>query len=224
MGIPDFDPALGSAHITASGEALYDRVSRQRARWLKRVMYDDQVTSSQKCLAYAISDHLNCVTLDCWPSQERLAKLLKFESTKTIQRTARGLASAGFIVIRRSNGRAVYRYAPIFIPSDGDKLVPTGRRPSPLQADNLVRESLLVIQPRPVPTAAVAATTRPAMQRRGTYELAIAEMLGSDGMEILSRLSMLDDAHVERLCQAHESGALGPRELAAARLAAQQIK
>ena len=55
---------------------LVETVNRMKARWLKRVMYETDVSSTAKCLAYAVSDHLNCVSLDCWPSQARLGQLL----------------------------------------------------------------------------------------------------------------------------------------------------
>src|SRR4029077_16909568 len=87
-------------------ETLYQRVSRMRARWLKRVMYSSDASSTEKCLAYAVFDHLNCVTLDCWPAQRRLAELLGFESVKTIQRAAAGPEDKGRLVLR-GDGRTV---------------------------------------------------------------------------------------------------------------------
>ena len=72
-------------------EGLVERVGRAKARWLRRVMYETTASSTEKCFAYAVVDHLNCVTLDCWPSQLRLAKLLDFKAEKTLQRAARGL-------------------------------------------------------------------------------------------------------------------------------------
>jgi hypothetical protein len=49
-------------------------------------------------------------------------------------------------------------------------------------------------------------------------------MLGDGGIELLFKLGAIDDAIVERLCRAHAAGALGERELIAARLAAQQAR
>src|SRR5437588_8825339 len=73
------------------GEPLFTRVARAKARWLRRVMYGTVATSTEKCFAYAVADHLNCVTLDAWPGQARLAQLLGFKSVKTIQRAAAAL-------------------------------------------------------------------------------------------------------------------------------------
>src|ERR1700694_1287413 len=64
-------------------ETLYKRVPRAKARWLRRVMYGTVATSTEKCFAYAVADHLNCVTLDAWPGQLRLAQFLRFKSIKT---------------------------------------------------------------------------------------------------------------------------------------------
>ena len=41
-------------------------------------------------------------------------------------------------------------------------------------------------------------------------------------MEVLARLAAIDDAIVDRLCRAWAKGVLGERDLAAARLAAEQ--
>ena len=60
-------------------------------------------------------------------------------------------------------------------------------------------------------------------RQRGSYEAELAKMLGNDGFGILERLSEHDDDIIERLCQAHADGKLGKRELAAARLAADQM-
>jgi helix-turn-helix protein len=76
-------------------------ISRQKARWLKFVMHESKASATEKCLAYTIADALNCVTLDCWPSQPRLARLLGGVSVRTVQRAARGLEQLGLITIRR---------------------------------------------------------------------------------------------------------------------------
>jgi hypothetical protein len=215
-------------------ETLHQRVSRIRARWLKRVMYSREPSSTEKCLAYAVFDHLNCVTLDCWPSQRRLAELLGFDSVKTIQRAALGLEDRALLVIRQV-GRSSYRYAPTFLPTDGDPedSFVINRGHSCLGGmDKTVNESFLLnhLTP-PTPTAAETAKERSfglrttnSLKQRGAYELGVAEMLGPDGMEMLARLAELDDAHVERLCRAYAIGALDDRDLAAARLAAQQAR
>src|SRR5262245_5857641 len=83
------------------GESLSDRVGRAKARWLKRVMYESPATSTQKCLAYAVSDHLNCVTLDAWPGLIGLSRRLGFQHVKTLRRAARGLEIHKFLIIRK---------------------------------------------------------------------------------------------------------------------------
>ena len=211
------------------GPTLDQLVARMKARWLRRVMYESTANSSQKCLAYAVFDHLNCVTLDCWPSQERLAKLLGFVSVKTVQRAARGLQNQALVTIN-GGGRDGYRYAPVFQPADEDNSVQSSGRSRPVSTDKFVSESFLRIQSTgPASTAADGGQGTGAgigyqQSQRGAVELQIADRLGPGGIEILGKLSGLDDLIVERLCRAHVAGRLGERELNAARLAAEQVR
>jgi hypothetical protein len=214
-----------------NAEGLVERIGRAKARWLRRVMYETAASSTQKCFAYAIADHLNCVTLDSWPGQLRLAKLLDLKSAKTLQRAARGLERLGVLTLK-GGGRSGYRYAPVFLPTDEDKIILAAGYSRPAVADKNVRESLLVIQPKSSDSTEVAARkgtlqeygTSYQPRQRGAIELKLAEMLGSNGMEVLGKLGELDDAIVERLCRAYSAGALGERELIAARLAAEQVR
>lgn len=192
-------------------------------------MYGSVSTSTEKCLAYSITDHLNCVTLDCWPSQSRLAELLGLRSVKTVQRAARGLEAQGYLTIKRA-GRNSYRYAPVFLPGDEDKFVPASGQPRPSHPDRNVSESSLPIHSKssdPTKTAVrESASERHALpynrKMRGAIELQIADRLGPGGMDILARLYAIDEGIVDRLCRAQADGRLGDRELVAARLAAEQ--
>jgi hypothetical protein len=218
-------------HAPTSSETLVERIGRAKARWLRRVMYNGSASSTQKCLAYAIADHLNCVTLDCWPSQFRLAKLLGFKTSKTVQRAAQGLEWIGVLTLS-GGGRAGYRYGPVFMPGDEDKVVPSTGHSGPTEPDKNVSESFLVIQPnKSASTEEATEVGRPRQfgsryerRQRGSIEIKLAEMLGQNGFDVLSRLGQIDDAIVERLCRAYASGLLGERELIAARLAAEQAK
>ena len=228
--------AITSRYQTTSfkgeqSETLVDRVGRAKARWLKRVMYETTASSTEKCFAYAVADHLNCVTLDCWPSQARFARLLGFKSVKTPQRAARGLEQLGVLILKRA-GRSRYRYAPVFLPDDEDRIVPVGRQLRPRAPDRNVRESLLAIQLTSSASTEAAAKgseqnwqSVPAYdpRQRGAIEIEIAAMLGNGGIDLLTRLATLDPGIVDRLCRAHACGGLGERELAAARLAADQV-
>jgi hypothetical protein len=210
-------------------ETFDERVKRAKARWLKRVMYQSEATPFQKSLAYAIADHLNCVTLDCWPAQLTLCRLLGGVCTKTLQRASSGLAALGLITISRGAG---IRYAPVFQLGDEDKPVQKGGQISPNVEDTDVRESFLEIHLTSDSTAAVPASGRRGSaegrkyrrSERGKVEIELAKFLGSDGFEILARLSSINDAIVERLCRAFACGQLGDRELMAARLAAEQVR
>jgi hypothetical protein len=211
-------------------EPLAEQVSRRKHRWLKRVMFDHGTNSSQKCFAYLVADRLNCVTLDCWPSQKLIAEQFGW-SIKTVHRVAVGLERRGHLrIIRSSNGS--YRYAPVFLPENEDKSVGAKRQSCPSFPDKNVDESFLGIpfnQSSPSgeehgaskrPTKGASIYDR---RRRGSYEADLAKLLGKDGFEVLARLSEHDDAIVERLCRAYADGELGARELIAARLAAEQL-
>lgn len=219
----------GTADSDRSIETLLDRVNRMKARWLKRVMYESTATSTQKCFAYAVADHLNCVTLDCWPGQDRLVELLGCQNVKTAQRAARGLEGLGVLLVR-GGGRTGYRYAPVFLPGDEDKVVNTARHRRPEDADMNVHESLLPIHPKRSASRGLSEGSdgeySPAYNRhqRGAIELQLIAKLGQNGMALLGRLAAHDDAIVDRLCRAHAEGRLAERELAAARLAAEQMR
>jgi hypothetical protein len=217
------------SHV-AQNETLIDRVNRMKHRWLKRVMSDHGTSSSEKCFAYLVVDRLNCVTRDCWPSQKTIAEQFGW-SIKTAHRVAVGLKARGHLrITRNSNGS--YRYAPVFLPEDEDKSVGAARQNCPSIPDKNVDESFLGIpinKSSPSGDRGTAGTypTEPASNyersQRGAYEADIARLLGNDGFGVLERLSEHDDDIVERLCQACADGKLGKRELAAARLAADQM-
>ncbi len=210
-------------------ETLVERVNRMKARWLKRVMYETAATSTEKCFAYTVADHLNCVTLDCWPGPERLAKCLGCRCTKTPQRAARGLEELGVLTVKRGG---LDRYAPVFLPADEDKAVRAGGQDRPVNPDMDVDESLLGIQLTSSSSTkglsdGTKGSQRPRLsydrRQRGAIEIRLASMLGKNGLQILGRLAAFDDGIVDRLCRAHAEGRLGERELFAARLAAEQM-
>ncbi len=211
-------------------ELLSDLAKRAKARWRKRVMRHPSATSTQKCLAHAITDRLNCVTLDCWAAQPTLADDIGDKSIKTVVRAARGLAKLNLITLKRIKGQPRLRHAPVFLPEDLDMPVAkSGHRRAEI-ADTNGGESLLSIHTRSSSTEdAVEEGKRAAAQRpsfnpreRGAIEVKIAAKFGANGFEILARLASIDDAIIDRLCQAFLEGALSERDIAAARLAAEQ--
>jgi hypothetical protein len=214
-----------------SDKTLIDYVNQAKARWLQRVMYASLATSTQKVLAYAISDHLNCVTLDSWPAQSTLSKLLGRKCEKTISRSSSDLSERGFLTIRRGiAARSGCRYAPLLLAKDWDRFVDrTGQKYSQT-ADTDVPQSSLSIQ---LESSSGAFRIRRAgnslkasfnLTARGAIELKLAEKLGADGLEILGLLASIDDAIVMRLCQAYVEDLIGKREVTAARLAAKQAR
>jgi hypothetical protein len=214
----------------SSTESLYDRITRAKHRWLKRVMFDHGTNSSQKCFAYLVVDRLNCVTLDCWPSQKLISEEFGW-SIKTVQRVAIGLERRGHQrIIRTSSGS--YRYAPVFLPEDEDKSVSAKGQNCPSIPDKNVNESFLGIRlnqssssgsEREAEKSPTKAASKYDYRRRGSYEAELTKLLGNDGFEIIDRLSEYDDAIIERLCRAYADGELTTRELTAARLAASQM-
>lgn len=182
-------------------------------------MYHSRATSTQKCFAYAIFDHLNCVTLDCWPAQETLARLLGVKCARTVQRAARGLEKLGLITVRSNTvGKSAYRYAPILLPLD-DNAVEYGGHGGPKSGGANVKESSLEIHNTSYSTATKLAKPTFKPLERGTLEIEVAKLLGPDGLDILTHLAAIDDAFVWRLCRACDDGVLSERDLAAARLA-----
>ena len=207
-------------------------MNRAKARWFKRVMYESHATSTQKCFAYIVSDHLNCVTLDAWPAQTTTARLLGNTSIKTVQRVAHRLEAIDILVLRRNTSRrSNCRYAPVFLPRDWDDFDPNAGHGCLQKQDNDVTESFLPIHSKSSSTEEANRQRKGApfarlpfnRKERGALEMEVAGRLGADGWDILARLGMLDDAIIDRLCCALVRDLLGPPELAAARLAAQQM-
>ena len=224
--------AAGDEQPHGVPESLYRRTARGKARWLRRVMYQSLATSTEKAFAYLVFDHLNCVTLDAWPSQVRAAQLLGFQSVKTIQRAAGGLEKLELLVVNRGGGNH-FRYAPVFVTGDEDKVVRTAGQTRPSTMDTDVQESLLLIHHTLSTTRKRFSDKSDSLHdsgglyrrsERGAIEFQIAAMLGDDGMEVLGRLGSIDDSIIERLCRAHTAAALGEQELIAAKLAAEQVR
>ncbi len=211
-------------------ETLYDRVARMKHRWLSRVMYDARASSSEKCFAYLVMDHLNCVTLDCWPGKRRIIERLGWNSARTADRVAKGLEALGLLRITRPG---LARYAPVFVPEDADKNVTAERQICPPAPDKFDDESLLLIHSnKSAPTEVernrferlVGFRGQYDRRQRGEHEREVARLIGPDGYDVLSALSGVDDTIVDRLCAAYAEGVFGLREIEAARLAVGQLK
>ena len=207
-------------------KSLRDTVTRGRARWLKRIMYDPTITSTEKCFAYIVFDHLNCVTLDSWQGPKRSAELLG-KSIKTCERAPQSLERHGVLRIRRDRNN-LHRFAPVFLPGDLDTGVREERQRWVPNVDAAVHESILFINGKPsTPTAGDGARgfkNEYERRCRGQIELQLIKMLGHGGADMLERLSAFDDSIVDLLCRAYALGFLGEAELAAARLAAVHMK
>jgi hypothetical protein len=222
--------SLLDASATIMTESLRDRVNRKKARWLARVMYNSTATSTQKCMAWSVADHLNCVTLDAWPGLLGLSRRLGFMHQRTLERAVQGLEERNFLICRQVEG--LWRFAPVFGPGDEDKIVAAAGQSCHESADKNVTESFLRNPPNQSSSSGLSEESkevsiwRPQIRRgqRGAIEMQVAEWLGEDGFEVLSRLALIGDDVIDRLCKASVDGILTDRERDAARLAAAQVR
>jgi hypothetical protein len=122
-------------------------------------------------------------------------------------------------------------FSPVLLPGDEDNIVSDGGQLRPTSTDMDVHESFLSILLESDSSRLSDGRVRsgrprstPAWKQRGAIEIKVAEWLGPDGMDVLSRLAAIDDAVVDRLCKGYAANALTDRERAAARLAAEQVR
>jgi hypothetical protein len=168
--------------------------------------------------------------LDCWAAQPTLARDIGHKSIKTVVRSGRSLAKHNLITLKRIKAQPGLRYAPVLLPEDMDKPVPkNGHRRTKIRDTN-DGESFLNIHTKSFSTEEAAEegtrATHPKPpfnpKERGAIEIKLAEKFGANGLDILVCLAAIDDAIIDRLCLAFVEGALSDRDLAAARLAAEQ--
>jgi hypothetical protein len=215
-----------------SPDSLSKVVSRLKARWFDRVKRHPDVNATSKCIAHSIANALNCVTLDCWTSQEFLASSIGGCSTKTVQRAIDELQEFEVITVRRFRKIKIpNRCAPVFLPEDMDKPVSIIGQSCPPATDTDVHQSYLSIHSKSSSTASpligprfTLCATSYNRKERGAIEVDVMKRLGNDGTNILSQLADIDDRIVDRLCQAQFSGALTEQDLEAAKLAAKQSR
>ena len=205
-------------------EPLRRQIARVKARWLQRVMYS-WARPTEKNFAFVIFDHLNCVTLDAWPSQHTMAERLRC-STKTIKRAAEGLERCLLISVAEC-GRS-HRYAPIFNNDDWDIDGQLDGQVCRRVTDENVYQSSSSIHSKSTSIGGrwterpIGRASKYKAAERGRWETQLAARCGSDGLDILSRLSAIDDGIVENLCRAFCDGELDEQEFETAKLAAKQ--
>jgi hypothetical protein len=202
-----------------------------KAEWLKRSMKTGSLVPSHRLVAYFLVDCLNWATMDCWPSHERLAEFIG-ASSKTVQRSLSRLEERNLLAVyRRAGSSNPLRYAPIYLATgkrDIDVWQSGHRRLE--TADIGVHQPFLCTLPESSLEAAAGRTQKQnqggvevlpfKFAERGRIENQIAPLFG--GFDVLWRLAAIHDGTITRLCMAHQTGRLGPREIKAAKLAAAQ--
>jgi P27 family predicted phage terminase small subunit len=172
----DHGASVKSLDANPGAESLFERVARAKHRWLKRVMFDRVTNSSEKCFAYLVVDRLNCVTLDCWPSQTTIADQFGW-STKTVHRVADALERRGHLRIVRST-QGSYRYN-------------VDRRPilqSSLPGD---RDQGRLCRPRHPPLAGIHRRKGHARKRRRTFRYFVPEQSAEGRCPLITRPDFL---------------------------------
>jgi hypothetical protein len=199
---------------------------------LKRTMMVGSLLPSYRVIAYFLVDSLNWATMDCWMRHDTLAGLAG-PSLKTVQRSILIMKETSLLAVYRRVGSShPLRYAPNYLMrKTEDAAVPHigHRRPRKVDAgvhqsflSTLSESSLADIRPeqqRPVGDASPRPLSFDPAQR-GRLESQIAPLLG--GFEVLFRLAAIHDDIITRLCEAHQTGHLGERQIRAAKLAAKQ--
>jgi hypothetical protein len=199
---------------------------------LKRTMMVASLLPSYRVIAYFLVDSLNWATMDCWPRHDTLAGLAG-PSLKTVQRSILIMEETNLLAVyRRRASSHPLRYAPNYlIRKTEDTAVPHFGHRCPRKVDARVHQSFLSTL-----SESSLASCRPEQQRpvgddnprplsfdraqRGRLESQVAALLG--GFEVLFRLATIHDDIITRLCEAHQTGHLGERQIRAAKLAAKQ--
>lgn len=202
--------------------------NRMKAEWLGRVMRKSLIPSC-RVVAYFIADQLNWATMDCWASHCFTAEQAKV-GEKTIQRSIGALEHGLVLSVFRARGsRNPLRYAPLYasvLKVDGG--VQTTGHPRPLAMVTQDHVSFLETQPESYLSGrhrnSSSDLREPSFDRaeRINLELEVAHLLG--GRDQLSRLALIDDEIVTRLCEAFATKQLSARQVRAASLAANQLR
>jgi hypothetical protein len=200
-----------------------------KEEWLKRTMMIGSLIPSYRVIAYFLVDALNWATMDCWPRHDTLAGLAG-PSLKTVQRSILLMEETNLLAVYRRVGSShPLRYVPNYLMRD--TAVPHIGHRRPRKVDAGVHQSFLSTlsessladgrqkQQRPVRDASPRPLSFDRAQR-GRLECQVAPLLG--GFEVLFRLAAIHDDIITRLCEAHQTGHLGERQIRAAKLAAKQ--
>ena len=77
-------------------------------------MHDGRLSPRARCVAYEIARHINAVTGEAWPSQERMRKNLGFKAGSQVKRAIAELHCAEHVAIKRDHVSRSNTYVPRF--------------------------------------------------------------------------------------------------------------
>lgn len=196
---------------------------RNKMRWLNEINCDFAVSSTAFRIAFVISDFLNSITGDAWPSRRRVAARLNI-TTKTVQRSIAELERCGWLTVKRSKGRRVTnRYQPRWPPGCAaplmeatDKAVPITGHTSPNMGAENVSQSFLKIPLRNYLNGNREKKSH--FPDRGTFEERIIERFGPNTRMLLEEISCRSPETLDLICRAEQEGTLTSADLNAVRL------
>jgi hypothetical protein len=201
--------------------------NRMKAEWLNRMMRKPLI-ASHRVVAYFIADQLNWATMDCWASHGFTSSQDKL-GEKTIQRALSSLEHGLVLSIFRARGsRNPLRYAPRYWTPEQDTAVSSAGHSRPATPDMRDHVSFLETHSKsflgPERGNCSNNLRQPSFDRaeRINLEFEVARLLG--GRDQLSRLALIDDEIVTRLCEAFATKQLKARQVKAASLAANQLR
>jgi hypothetical protein len=201
--------------------------NRMKAEWLNRIMRKP-LLPSYRVVAYFLADQLNWATMDCWASHGFTSSQSKL-GEKTIQRALISLEHGLVLSIFRARGsRNPLRYAPLYWTPEQDTVVSSAGHPGPSPPDTQDHVSFLETHSKSFLGAdrrnSSNSLSQPSFDRaeRINLEFEVARLLG--GRDQLSRLALIDDEIVTRLCEAFATKQLKVRQVRAASLAANQLR
>jgi hypothetical protein len=87
---------------------MADPFTRAKLRLLDRGMHDGRLTAGSRLVFYEIIQHVNRVSGNAWPSEERIANRLQID-VKTVKRSIGPLQKFDYVEVKREGRHNTYR-------------------------------------------------------------------------------------------------------------------